>query len=584
MRVCYILAVRSKPVRQLNRSIMRRSLPLALFLTAATVAAQGPVSVPNPSCGCAFELDAARSFSASRVETGPSSRTNGASRDVKNIVADMSEMIDIIRSNYAAGRSIDVASLSKSALEGALGSLDPHSNYFDAADYRDFLEEQQSEYSGVGAVIAERTLNGRSSVYVMSTLPGSPAAIAKLAYGDKVLKIDGEDYSDRSADDTRDAIRGGSGIKVELTVERASTGRIETLELRRRVLAQPSIKDAFVLPGNIGYIGMTEGFNYPTADELTAALRRLHQQGVKGLVIDLRENPGGILEQAVRVAEKFLPEGSVIVSQRGRAKIDNRVWKSANRSPETLPLVLLVNENSASASEIVAGALQDHDRALIVGETTFGKGLVQSLYDGPFASGLTLTTARYYTPSGRSIQRQYSDASSYDYYNHRSAIKPEDKIESHTSGNRPVYGGDGIEPDTVARSSELTETQLELSDSAFFFIRNEIVAKGAKQFEVSPIAFRSGLTGINAPVVDEKLLGSFASYYASISGKTVDLPPGEHQFIVERLSFELALAAKGDAIANRILIASDVPVLTALSQLPKARELALASRTHRSQK
>jgi carboxyl-terminal processing protease len=503
---------------------------------------------------------------------------------VKKIVADMSEMMDIIRSNYATAQTIDTGSLSKSALEGALGSLDPHSNFFDAAEYRDLLEEQQSEYSGVGAVIAERTQNGKTSVYIMSTVPGSPAAMARLSYGDKVLKIDGEDFSERTADDTRDAIRGSSGVNVKLTVERASTGRIETLELRRRVVAQPSIKDSFVLPGNIGYIAMTEGFNYTTADELTGALRRLHQQRIKGLVIDLRENPGGILEQAVRVAEKFLPEGSVIVSQRGRAKFDNRVWKSTNRSPETLPLVLLVNENSASASEILAGALQDHDRALIVGETTFGKGLVQSLYDGPFGSGLTLTTARYYTPSGRLIQRQYSDASTYDYYNHRSSINPADKVESHTSGNRVVYGGDGIEPDTIAKSLELTETQQALSDAVFFFVRNEIVAKNAKQFEARPAAYRPSLMGSFAPVVDEKLLGSFANYYASISGRTADVLSGGREFIIERLSFELTLAAKGDASANRILIASDVPVLTALSQLPKARELALAGRMHRSQK
>jgi carboxyl-terminal processing protease len=554
-----------------------------LVFTAATVAAQTTVYVPNTSCGCAFELDAASSFSASRNDNRAGMLSNGTSRDVKKIVGDMSEMMDIIRSNYAAGHSVDIGSLSKSALEGALASLDPHSNYFDAADYGEFLEEQQSEYSGVGAVIAERTSNGRTSVYILSIVPGSPAAMAKLAYGDKLLKIDGEDFSDRSADDARDAIRGSSGLKVQLTVERAANGNIETLALQRRVLAQPSIRDSFVLPGNIGYIAMTEGFNYTTADELTAALRKLHQQNIKGLVIDLRENPGGILEQAVRVAEKFLPAGSVIVSQRGRAKIDNHVWKSTNRTPETLPLVLLVNENSASASEIVAGALQDHDRALIVGETTFGKGLVQSLYDGPFGSGLTLTTARYYTPSGRLIQRQYSDASTYDYYNHRSTINPADKIESHTSGNRLVYGGDGIEPDTFARSAEMTEIEQELGDAAFFFVRNEIVRKNSKQFQTRPATYRSVPTA-GYPVVDETLFNTFVSYYAATSGKAADTLTGEREFVIERLNFEFALAVKGDVIANRILVASDIPVQTALSQLPKARELAMAGLTHRRQK
>lgn len=565
---------------------MRRPLPLALFLTAATVAAQGPAPQLNARSGDIFELDPTRSFSASRTSTEPTKPSVTARPDVKRIVADMAEMLDIVKSRYAAGQMINVGTISKSALAGALSALDPHSNYFDANDYREFLEEQQSEYSGIGATIAERTQNGRSAVYIIATVPGSPAAIARLGYGDKVLKIDDEDYRDRSADDARDAIRGNSGIKVKLTIERAATSRVESMEIRRRVVSQPSIRDSFVLPGGIGYIGMTEGFNYTTADELSAALRRLHRQGIKGLVIDLRENPGGILQQAVSVAEKFLPAGAVIVAQRGRSKLDNRVWKSTNRTPETLPLVLLVNENSASASEIVAGALQDHDRALIVGETTFGKGLVQSLYDVPFGAGLTLTTARYYTPSGRSIQRQYSGASIYDYYNHRSAVKPEEKIAAHTSANRPVFGGDGIEPDTTAKSRRLTETQQQLSDAAFFFVRDILIGRNRNQFETSQITYWSDTANGLMRVVDEKLLSDFQGYLTSTAGPKdwTDTLQSEYEFIARRLIFEIALAARGETFANRILIESDEPVTVALSQLPKARELALANRKNRRQK
>jgi carboxyl-terminal processing protease len=558
---------------------MRRSLPLAFVLTTATVLAQTPAPQLNAGRQDIFELDPSRSFSASRtsiVQVDP----GAGSLEVRRIVTDLSEALNVIKSKHAVGERVDLGAISKSALEGALGALDPHSNYFDANDYREFLEEQQSEYSGVGAVIAERRQNGRSAVYVLSTVPGSPAAVARLNYGDKVLKIDDEDYSNRLADDVSDAIRGGSGIKVKLTVERASTGRIESIELKRRVVPQPSIKDSFVLPGGIGYIAMTEGFNYTTANELTAALRRLHQQGIKGLVLDLRENPGGILEQAVRVAEKFLPEGSIIVSQRGRSKFDNRVWKSTNRAPENLPLVVLVNENSASASEIVAGALQDHDRALIVGETTFGKGLVQSLYDGPFGSGLTITTARYYTPSGRSIQRQYSDASIYDYYNHRSTVKPEEKIAAHTSANRVVYGGDGIQPDSESKTADLTETQQHLTDAVFFFVRDTMIAKNRRQFEMSPIALRNG-GGLN-----EKIFSDFQSYLTSTTGPKdwSAVLRSEREFIVQRISFEIALATRGETIANRILITSDTPVISALAQLPKARELALAALRNAPQK
>jgi carboxyl-terminal processing protease len=398
--------------------------------------------------------------------------------------------------------------------------------------------------------------------------------LAGLVYGDRVLKIDGQDFSDKSSEEVRDAIRGGVGAKVRLTVERAQNGRQLTVEVKRRSVSQPSIRDAFVLPGGFGYIGMTEGFNYTTADELTAALKHLRQRNVKGLVLDLRENPGGILEQAVKVAEKFLPAGAVIVSQRGRSRFDNRVWRSSDRAPETLPLVVLVNENSASASEIVSGALQDHDRALIVGQTTFGKGLVQSLFDGPFGSGLTLTTARYYTPSGRSIQRQYSSAGLYDYYNHRSDVRPEDKVATRTSSNRVVFGGNGIQPDVTANNREMTPAQQAISDAAFFFVRNVLLARSN--------AYSNELTSTGNQN-RANLLTEFSRYVA-VSGNGEEFSDANESFAATRLEYELALAKRGETQASRILLANDDVVLTAISTLPKAKELAMSSLKHRSAK
>ena len=169
-------------------------------------------------------------------------------------------------------------------------------------------------------------------------------------------------------------MRGKKGTIARLTIERAANGKLETVEIRRNRVPQPSIPDAYMIRQGIGYVDMSEGFNYTTLDELNVALTELHKQGMTSLILDLRENPGGILDQAVGVAEKFLPAGSTIVTQRGRFKIDSRIWTSKNPKPENLPLVVLVNEGSASASEIVAGAMQDYDRALIIGEKTFGKG------------------------------------------------------------------------------------------------------------------------------------------------------------------------------------------------------------------
>jgi carboxyl-terminal processing protease len=260
---------------------------------------------------------------------------------------------------------------------------------------------------------------------------------------------------------------------VRLTIERADTKRIETVELKRSRVPQPSLPDAYLLRAGVGYIDLTEGFNYTTAEELKAALKELHAQGMKSLILDLRGNPGGILDQAVKVTEKFLPAGSQIVTQRGRFRIDNRTWNSADKNAETMPLVVLVNEQSASASEIVAGALQDYDRAIIVGEKTFGKGLVQSVINLPYGSGLTLTTARYFTPSGRSIQRDYENSGLYEYFNHKTSLSEQEKNKplARTVTGRKVFGGDGILPDETVKTAKLTATEISLLDPIFFLQR-----------------------------------------------------------------------------------------------------------------
>ena len=390
------------------------------------------------------------------------------------------------------------------------------------------------------------------------------------------MSVNGRNVSGKDTDEVRDAVRGDAGSKLSLTVERASTGNTETLNIHRRMMQQPSIRDSFLLPGGVGYIAMTEGFNYTTADELSAALRQLHKEGAKGLVLDIRENPGGILEQAVRIAEKFLPAGSLILTQRGRSKLDNRVWTSANRSPETMPLVLLVNEDSASASEILAGALQDHDRALIVGERTFGKGLVQSLFDGPNGTGLTLTTARYYTPSGRCIQRDYSDRSLYDYYNHHTAIAADKQSLARTSANRTVFGGDGIEPDVAIRSHQMDKSERGLDDLIFFFTRDLVNGRLGNSLKTSFI--KTSASDAPDAAGNAQLFSEFEKYAKTGAENTlagIDLQ-SKQSFINERINYYLTLARRGDVVANRLNMSSDLPVLRALSELPKARQLAQA--------
>lgn len=497
-------------------------------------------------------------------------------------MSDLAEAMEIIRRNQIDGGGIDTNDLTKSAITGALRSLDPHSNYFDAPDFRELLEEQQSEYSGIGATIANYSIGGELATYVVATFPGSPAAKAKLGFGDKILTVDRVNAIGLGSDEVRDKVRGGRGTIVRLTVQKAATGSVESVDLRRNIVPQPSIPDYYMLRPGVGYIDLSTGFSYTTADEIGRSLKDLHAQGMTSLILDLRDNPGGILEQAVKVAEKFLPEGAVIVSQRGRFRIDNRIWKSANKNVETMPIVVLVNENSASASEVLAGALQDHDRALIVGEKTFGKGLVQSVFNLPYASGLTLTTARYYTPSGRSIQRDYSDGSLYDYFGHK---KPNgdntSRPESRTTTNRTVFGGDGINPDELVKAANLSPIQNALIDPLFFFTRDVIAGKvkGLENQKMSAVVKPGSRISPADSTLSDRLLEEFFSYAGkekawSIPRSTLS---SERDFIKMRLRYNLVMAGYGSIPAIQVLVEDDPQVAKAVEALPRAQQLALAA-------
>ena len=461
---------------------------------------------------------------------------------------------------------------------GALRSLDPHSNYFDQAEWKDLLDEQRSGYTGIGATIANFDKGGVTDTFVLSTFPGSPAFKAQLRYGDKIVAIDGEKMSGKGSDFVRDHIRGANGTILRLTVERVATNRIETLEIRRNCVPQPSIPDAYMLRPGIGYIALSEGFNYTTADEFDYAMAELKRAGMRSLVLDLRGNGGGIVDQAVKVAEKFLPAGTLILTQRGRTRIDNRVWRSANTAAETMPLVVLVNEETASASEIVAGAFQDDDRAMIVGEKTFGKGLVQSVIDLPSSTGLTLTTARYLTPSGRSIQRDYSKMDLYDYFNHTGQTAAAGAyFEARTITDRKVYGGDGILPDENIKTDEITAAQAALLDPMFFFAREVVSGRIASQeaYREMPVMFGKRVTPSDF-AYNETLSTAFHDFIKANSTWKIDdrTLQSEAAFIKVRLRYNIITASFGSVSADQVLIEDDPQVAKAVETLPRAGQLA----------
>jgi carboxyl-terminal processing protease len=536
----------------------------------------------QPSERDPFKLENGTMFSASTRSSGTKkeSGVQGVAIERDSIVVDFVDALDIIRNNYVDSKRVNYGELTKSSVAAMLRTLDPHSNYFTASDYQELLSDQKSEYAGIGCTIANFVHDGISDTYITSTYPESPAARAGLRFGDKVIAVDGEKMREKSSFDVREKIRGPKGTALRITIERAADRRVQTIEIKRGIVPQPSIPDSYVLRPGVGYIEMTNGFNYTTFDELNAAFTALKTQGMTSLVLDLRDNPGGILDQAVKVAGKFLQPGQIVVSQRGRFAIDNRTLKANSKNAEDIPLVILVDKGSASASEIVAGALQDHDRALIVGQKTFGKGLVQSVIDLPHGSGLTLTTAKYYTPSGRSIQRDYSNIGNYDYFNHK--VKTAQSRASRTDTGRLVYSGDGITPDEIVEYPELSDLEISLLDPMFLFAREIVTGRiqGLEDYKVTgPIRHGQRVRPSDFPDRD-RLLKSFKMFLRETT--TVRLTDEKFEenskFIVTRLRYNLATAAFGSVAANQVLIENDPQVAKAIEALPRAQNLALAAR------
>jgi carboxyl-terminal processing protease len=322
------------------------------------------------------------------------------------------EALSVISENYV--ENVDYEKANEAAIQGMLWTLDPHSNFFAPEEYRRLMQDQESRFSGIGVSI----LRHRDGVYVQTPIEGTPAAKAGLRFGDRIVEVDGKDARDWTTPQVSKAVRGPEGEPVSIKVERAGNQSPLYFTIRRGSVPQPSIRNSFMVRPGVGYIGLTGGFTQTTADELAQSLEQLSEQGMQQLVLDLRNNPGGLLDQAIKVVSHFVGRGKAVVSVRSRDDGDTREYKNNLYDPVNYPLVVLVNGGSASASEIVAGALQDHGRALVVGETTFGKGLVQRIFNLPYGAGLTLTTAKYYTPYGRLIQRSYAGGSLYDYYTH----------------------------------------------------------------------------------------------------------------------------------------------------------------------
>jgi carboxyl-terminal processing protease len=505
------------------------------------------------------------------------------------IEKDFEEAVKVIQEQYVEGGSLDYNSVFKSSIIGMLRSLDPHSNYYDREEYEELKTDQRSEYYGIGASILNYMIGEKPDTFITATFQNSPASRAGLRFGDRIVAVDGVNMTGKPSLEVRDKIRGPRGSIVKLTVERAADKRIQVVEITRDAVPQPSIPDAYVIKPGVGYIDMTRGFNYTTTDELQDALAMLHARGVSSLVLDLRNNPGGFLDQAIQVAQTFLPNGQLILTQKGRNGLRDNTYTSKNKTADPTPLVILINENTASASEIVAGAMQDHDRALIVGETSFGKGLVQSIIPLDYGGGLTLTSAKYYTPSGRLIQRDYSDNGFYDYYTRGGSKRLDLKSgypkpagpEKKTDTGRPVYEGGGIAPDENVNARTITAAQRRLLSPVFAFARELVNGRipGATAYKVGGIDFEHELQ-LDDFAIDESAIKAFREFvgrdpaFASLT----PLIDRNRSFVELQLRFNIVTAAYGRQMADRVFVTTDdEQVAKAVEALPRARDLAMAA-------
>jgi len=484
-----------------------------------------------------------------------------ADNDVDASVKNFTKVYQTVEDNFADPVSAD-KSIYKGAIPGMLRTLDPHSNFFDPKDLENLREEQRGHYYGVGMSVQGR--NGKT--IVMAPFVGSPAYKAGLRPGDVIIFVNDTPTDNLDSTKVADLLKGPKGTKVTIKVAREGNDDPIAFNIVRDEINRKSVPDAFLIKPNIGYIKL-EQFNETTSHEMEESLKAMDEDSMKGLILDLRGNPGGLLNEAVAVGDHFLPKGDVIVSHKGRASAEHVYTARNGNHGRDYPIVVLVNRNSASAAEIVSGALQDHDRAWILGDNTFGKGLVQTVYPLVENTGLALTTAKYYTPSGRLIQRDYSNTSFFDYYyrNNTAARNPNDV--KMTDGGRTVYGGGGISPDEKYTPPKLDafETEL-LVKYALSDYTHHFFATHKTQLPRDWSVDTATMDALHQYLLDQKIEFTEADFTK------------DYDWTRRRLQAEIYQTAFSVDESRKYEIKTDPEVEQALEALPKAEALLSSAR------
>jgi carboxyl-terminal processing protease len=536
----------------LNLSTQRRYLLFVPLFLAASALIGGLV---GPGAGT---LAAASQASQRNASTS-------SDEDLKTSIEAFTKVYDIVDQNYSDKLSADKA-IYKGAIPGMLRTLDPHSNFFDPKEFGALREEQHGMYYGIGMLIGAQPRTGKPMV--IHPFGGTPAYKAGIRPGDLLLEVNDKRVDTLTTTEVADLLKGPRNTKVQVVVSREGAAKPITFNLVRDEIPRNSVDTAFWVKPGIAYMRI-QSFTETTSKEVEDNLKALGEQNIKGLILDLRENPGGLLQEGVATAGHWLDRGQVVVSSHGRAYSDKPYVARGSQYGENYPMVVLVNRYSASAAEIVAGALQDHDRAWILGDTTFGKGLVQTVYPLSDSTGLALTTQHYYTPSGRLIQRNYSNISFLDYYyGKRSETKDPTDIKQTDLG-RTVYGGGGITPDEKFVPAKLDAFEINvLRKNAFFNFSAAFFANHDTKLPKGWVPDETVLEGFHDYLIKQAVPFTEADWTAN------------HAWVRDQLRAEMYITAFSYEDSQRVSVEQDPEVQKAIDAMQKAAKLQLQSRSH----
>ena len=492
---------------------------------------------------------------------GPAaSATAASSDDTQDAVKSFTRVLSVVERNYADPVDTDKV-IYDGAIPGMLHVLDPHSNFFDPKQYALFREEQEGKYYGVGMVVASRD----NQTVVQYPFVNSPAYKAGIRPGDTIAKVDGKPCVGLTTTEVADMLKGAKGTPVHISISREGWDKLIEVTVVRDEIPRPGVEYAEMVKPGIGYVRVFT-FNETTDSDLREALKQLDVSKLDGLILDLRNNGGGLLNQAVGMCDMFLDKNELVVSHRGRSSPERPYYAVQGNQGIAVPLIVLVNGQSASASEIVSGAIQDHDRGLIVGETSFGKGLVQTQFPLGENTALLLTTARYYTPSGRLIQRDYKNETLYDYhYNPKPPSAPEVKL---TDTGRQVYGQGGITPDVAVAAPKPDEFEELLERRGVFYP----VAQSVGDFVRYYLGEKPDVT--KEFVVDDSVIAQLRKY---LGEQHVPFTESDIQQNLPWLQWEIKrevfTTVFGVNDGYRIALENDPQLEKAIASIPQAKAL-----------